>query len=156
MSDNNMPNILDGFIAVNNPLPTNFNPEIMQTLQPDMSHLNKQVEENLKHIIPFEERVKPITDRQDKTIKTLEEQIDVYKIENQSLRLQLEKVNTHLREETAKREEETAKRELAESKLTLKDWKTFLWGGVIGALGTKFIEWLFNIVPKIIELISQK
>lgn len=146
MSDNNMPNIPDGFIAVNNPLPTNFNPEIMQTFQPDFSYLDKQVQENLKHVIPFEERVKPITDRQDKTIKTLEEQIDVYKFENQSLRLQLEQVNSHLKEESNRLKEETAKREDAETKLSKRDWKSIIISGFIalvtGLIGAWFGYWL--------------
>lgn len=141
MSDNNMPNIPDGFIAVNNPLPTNFNPEIMQTFQPDMSCLNKQVEENLKHIVPFEERIKPITDRQDKEIGILEEQIDVYKVENQSLQAELKKVNSHLREETAKLKEESLKRELAEAKLSAKDWKIMLISGAIGLATGLICSW---------------
>ena len=146
MSDNNIPNIPDGFIPVNNPLPTNFNPKIMQTFQPDMSHLNKQVEENLKHIIPFEERVKPITDRQDKEIGILEEQIDVYKVENQSLRLQLEKVNSRLKEESDRLKEETAKREEAETKLSKRDWKSIIISGaislVVGLICGWFSYWL--------------
>lgn len=146
MSDNNMPNIPDGFIAVNNPLPTNFNPKIMQTFQPDFSYLDKQVEENLKHIIPFEERIKPITDRQDKTIKTLEEQIDVYKIENQKLRTQLEQVNSRLKEESDKLKEETAKREEAETKLSKREWKSIIISGsialVTGLIGAWFGYWL--------------
>ena len=146
MSDNNIPNIPDGFIPINNPLPTNFNPEIMQTFQPDMSYLNKQVEENLKHIIPFEDRIKPITDRQDKEIGILEEQIDVYKAENQTLRLQLEQVNSQLKEETARLKEETAKREEAETKLSKREWKNIIISGaislVVGLIGAWFGYWL--------------
>lgn len=148
MSDNNIPNIPDGFIAVNNPLPTNFNPDTMQTFQPDFSYLDKQVQENLKHVIPFEERVKPITDRQDKEIKILNEQIDVYKFENQSLRLQLEKVNSRLKEEGDRLKEETAKREEAESKLTLKDWKVALI-----ALGSALLVFAIEHYKDIYDLI---
>ncbi len=146
MSDNNIPNIPDGFIAVNNPLPTSFNPDTIQTFQPDFSYLDKQVQENLKHVIPFEERVKPITDRQDKEIKILEDQIDVYKVENQTLRLQLEQVNFRLKEESDRLKEETAKREEAETKLSKRDWKNVLVSGVIalatGLIGAWFGFWL--------------
>lgn len=144
MNDN--PNIPKGFIAVNNPLPTNFNPETMQTFQPDFSYLDKQVQENLKHVIPFEERVKPITDRQDKEIRILEDQIDVYKVENQSLRLQLEQVNSHLKEESDRLKEETAKREEAETKLSKREWKSIIISGFIalatGLIGAWFGYWL--------------
>ena len=84
MSDNHIPNILDDFRAIDN-LPTSFNPETIKTYQPDLSYLDRQVQDNLKLVNPFEDRIKPITDRQDKTIKILEEEIDVYKIENGSL-----------------------------------------------------------------------
>lgn len=153
MNDNNIPNIPDGFIVANSPLPTNFNPKTMQAFQPDFSYLDKQVQENLKHVIPFEERVKPITDRQDKTIKTLEEQIDVYKVENQSLRLQLEQVNSHLREETARLKEETAKREEAESKLTLKDWKVTLiaLGSALLVLAIEHYKDIYDFIISLIE-----
>ena len=146
MSDNNIPDIPGGFIAVNNPLPTNFNPDTMQTFQPDFSYLDKQVQENLKHVIPFEERVKPITDRQDKEIKILEDQIDVYKVENQTLRLQLEQVNSRLKEESDRLKEETAKREDAETKLSKRDWKSIIISGFIalatGLIGAWFGYWL--------------
>jgi len=142
----NKSNIPDGFIAVNNPLPTNFNPETMQTFQPDFSYLDRQVQENLRHVIPFEERVKPITDRQDNEIKILEEQLDVYKIENQSLRLQLEQVDFRRKEESDKLEEEIAKREEAETKLSKRDWKSILISGFIalatGIIGAWFGYWL--------------
>lgn len=146
MSDNNIPDIPGGFIPINNPLPTNFNPDTMQTFQPDFSYLDKQVQENLKHVIPFEERVKPITDRQDKEIKILEDQIDVYKVENQTLRLQLEQVNSRLKEESDRLKEETAKREDAETKLSKRDWKSIIISGFIalatGLIGAWFGYWL--------------
>ena len=76
MSDNHIPNILDDFRAIDN-LPTSFNPETIKTYQPDLSYLDRQVQDNLKLVNPFEDRIK--------TIKILEEEIDVYKIENGSL-----------------------------------------------------------------------
>ncbi len=155
MSDSNIPNIPDNLIPVDNLLVGEINLDLLKNAQSFEWNVPKRVIDIVEPL-SNEEKFKPITDRQDKEIKILEKQIELYEVENQKLRTQLEQVNSHLRDETSKREEETAKREWAESKLTLKDWKTFLWGGVIGALGTKFIEWLFNIIPKIIELISQK
>ena len=153
MSDK--PIIPEGFIQVNNQFP-NIDVGNLPTHYPDMSHLNKQVEENLSHIIPFEERIKPITDRQDKTIKTLEEQIDVYKVENQSLRLQLEQVNSRLKEESDRLKEETAKREEAENKLTLKDWKVALiaLGSALLVLAVEHYKDIYDFIVSLIEMLK--
>ena len=67
-------NLPDGFVPIDNPFP-NIDVSNLSKFQPDISYLNKKVDKNLSHIVPFEDRIKPITDRQDKTIETLKEQI---------------------------------------------------------------------------------
>lgn len=145
-NNNNTVNLPNNFIKAENPISSNFNFDMINNFHHNIPNINKQVEENLKHLIPFDEKIKPITERQDRTINALREQIDVYKVENQILQDELSKANSMIQEEISKRKLAEIKRAEAEEKLGKKDWKSFLWSGLIGALLAEVVNLLSKVL----------
>lgn len=142
------PNLPDNLIPMDDTIHSNINLDKIDISQLTPLHKLSNVKQVTDVVQPpsIEEKFKPITDRQDKTINTLEKQINVYKTENQSLKDRVETISLQLQEESLRREIAEAKQELAESKLSAKEWKNLIFGGIIGAVITEGIALLSKIL----------
>lgn len=120
---NDKPELPEKLIPINEPVKFNIdNIDISKFNIKPMSNFTKPIVDIVEPP-SMEERLKPITERQDKTITTLNTQIDVYRAENQSLKSEIETISLQLQEERMRREVAEAKQELAETMLGAKDWK---------------------------------
>lgn len=142
-----MPNkteLPDNLILIDNAPHSNINLDKFDISQLTPLHKLSNVKQVTDIVQPpsIEEKFKPITDRQDKAIDTLEKQISVYKTENHSLKDKVEAISLQLKEESLRREIAEAKQELAES----KECKSLIFGGIIGAVIAEGISLLSKIL----------
>jgi uncharacterized protein (DUF488 family) len=142
-------------------LPDNYRTLTNSLMQPEMQNCianktQKQIQDNVKVDIlniPFknplqntEELLKEQLHQSELVNKELKEQLDKAYIQLRQLNDKNSSQVLELKELKADLREESLKNELAETKLSIKDWKGWIYGAILGALITEIFEIIKTII----------